>query len=520
MNDRPYDSIEFWQELAKENPTTRKNVLRHLAKTDLWFLCYYVLGWEFYNHPYARWFCGKVQDDPWQLWLVARGHLKSLTITCAHTIQCILNDPEKSTMIFSYILPMAKKFLSQIKFILETNEKLKELFPDILYARPDKESPKWTEDAITVKRKTTRKEATVEVSGLVEGMRTGMHVDYMKYDDIVVPASVTTPEMIAKTTEAWRMSGHLGMKTSPTKKAYCGTRYHYYDTYSVMIASGTIPTKLIPATHNGQMDGNPIFMSREDLEKELAENGIYVFSSQMLLNPISDKDKKFRQEWLQYYDELPKGLRLYLVGDPANAKKKKSDWTAFGVLGMDSDGNTYLIDAIHDKLDLSERFTHYYALYDRWHPHICGYEKYGMQADLEYFRLEATRIGRTPLPIYELGGQLSKADRILRLVPDMQAGRFFLPRTLVKWCSYDDKNIDIVQRIIMELNDFPMGQHDDLIDMLSRIFDLRPIIPNAPLTEEQKSFENYLKEKQRGQKRLDFSNNLSQNRKRKEWWQK
>lgn len=522
MQKKPYDDPKFWDDLSQQNEITRRNTLRYLAKTDLYFLCRYVIGWQFYDHPYARWFCQKVQDDPWQLWLVARGHLKSLTITCAHTIQTIIKDPEKTTLILSYTAPMAKKFLGQIKFILETNDKIKWLFPDIFYNSPEKESPKWTEEAITVKRKTTRKEATIETSGLVEGQKIGIHADHMKYDDVVVPASVTTPEMIAKTTEAWQLSGNLGMKSGDgTKKAYCGTRYHYFDTYSVMIERGQ-KTSVIPATHNGQIDGVPIYMTQEALDAELQEQGIYTFSTQMLLNPVSDKDKKFRREWVQYWDELPKGLILYLVGDPANAKKKKSDWSAFGVIGMDSDGNTYLIDAVHDKLSLGERYEQFYALYNKYKPHVTGYEKYGMQADLEFFRLEANRLKRPLLPIHEIGGTLSKSDRILRLVPDMQSGKFYLPRKLERWCSYDDKTVDIVERILKEFDDFPMGQHDDLIDMISRIYDLRPIVPAPPKSDEQRSFDEALREKQREQKRLDFrpTSTYNRNNGRKDWWAK
>lgn len=518
---KPYKDPNFWTDLSQETQTTQDSVLRHLAKTDLYFLCRYVIGWEFYDHPYAEWFCQKVQDDPWRLWLVARGHMKSLTVTCAHTIQCILNDPEKSTMILSYTAPMAKKFLGQIKYIIETNERLKNLFPDIFYHNPYRDSPKWTEEAITIKRKTTRKEATIETSGLVEGQKIGMHCDYMKYDDVVVPASVGTPEMIEKTTKAWELSGNLGMKNAPTLKAYCGTRYHYFDTYSVMMDRG-IKTTLIPATHNGQIDGNGIYMTREMLDAELKEQGIYTFSAQMLLNPVSDKDKKFRRDWIQYYDELPKSIRLYQIADPANAKKKKSDWTAMGVIGIDSEGNIYLIDAIHDKFSLGERYTKYLGLYDKHRPQICGYEKYGMQADLEFFKIESQRTGRMIPHIFEIGGTLSKEDRILRLVPDMQSGKVFFPRSMNRWCEYDSKMVDLVEMILMELDNFPMGQHDDLIDMVSRIYDLRPMMPPPHKTEEQKTFEEYMRQKEREKKSLDFRriNTYNKRNKKTEWWHK
>jgi hypothetical protein len=50
------------------------------------------------------------------------------------------------------------------------------LFPDVLWADPQKQSAKWAEDdGIIVKRKTNPSAATVEAWGLVDGQPTGKH---------------------------------------------------------------------------------------------------------------------------------------------------------------------------------------------------------------------------------------------------------------------------------------------------------------------------------------------------------
>ena len=72
------DAIEAernaWLKVHSEEECFRQQA--EWAKNDLWYLCYYVLGWHFYDCDYAKFFCEKVQENPDQLWLVARGHLK------------------------------------------------------------------------------------------------------------------------------------------------------------------------------------------------------------------------------------------------------------------------------------------------------------------------------------------------------------------------------------------------------------------------------------------------------------
>ena len=73
-----------------------------------------------------------VQESPdGHLDLWAREHYKSTIITFGQTIQDILRDPEVTVGIFSHTRPIAKGFLRQIKRELESNQTLKDLFPDI-----------------------------------------------------------------------------------------------------------------------------------------------------------------------------------------------------------------------------------------------------------------------------------------------------------------------------------------------------------------------------------------------------
>ena len=131
-------------------------VMRQLCLNDLFFLGIYVLGGILYaNNDWVFDRCREFQADPdGYLYLWPREHYKSTIITLWAVIWKILNDPEITIGIFSFNRPAAKMFLRAVKSQFESNERLKELFPEILWNEPQKEAPKWSEDdGIVVKRK-------------------------------------------------------------------------------------------------------------------------------------------------------------------------------------------------------------------------------------------------------------------------------------------------------------------------------------------------------------------------------
>jgi len=56
------------------------------------------------------------------------------------------------------------------------------------------------------------------------------------------------------------------------------------------------------------------------------------------------------------------------------------------VIGLSSDNNMYLLDAVRDRLSLRERGDCIFSLHRRWRPLGVGYERYEMMADIEYLR--------------------------------------------------------------------------------------------------------------------------------------
>lgn len=496
-----------------------REALRWLGRNDRYFLLTCLL-----RRPDARsdWLyarCREVEADPndhLDLW--AREHYKSTIITFAGIIQEILRDQEISVGIFAHNRGIAKGFLRQIKQEFEDNAELKALYSDILWEDPKRQSPKWSEDdGIVVIRKSNPKEASVEAWGLVDGMPTGKHFKLRVYDDVVTEKSVTTPDMIKKTTDMFDLSENLGARGG--HQWLIGTRYHYGDTYGIVISRGIVKERRYPATHDGTFEGRPVFLTDAEWQRKLKQPKPVV-AAQQLLNPLAGTDKRFDLKWLKYWDVRPKRLMVYIIGDPSKGRTEKSDFTSIVAIGIDINRNKYLLDAVRHRMPLSKRWQTLRDMWKRWSRMpgvtgvLVGYEQYGLQTDLEYFE-ERMEIEQISFSVEELNwtreGNESKQYRIERLEPDFRSGRLRMPHVVEvdeegritdydprkkkaaqeaiaageTWriaqplhkIDEDGKVYDVMSGFVEEYMFFPVAPHDDMLDAMSRIYDMNPSVP-------------------------------------------
>jgi predicted phage terminase large subunit-like protein len=467
------------------------------------------------EHPWMLARIREVQNEPdGHLDLWARDHRKSTIITFAKTIQDILashgDDPlphwagmEPTFGIFSHTRGIASEFVRQIKQELEQNDILRALFPDVLYQNPERDAPRWSvQNGLTVRRRSNPKEATVEGWGLVDGQPTSKHFNVLVYDDVVTIDSVTTPEMIEKTTKAWELSSNLGDR-KPRKRGI-GTRYHFADTWRAIMERGALKPRLRPATHDGTLTGEPVYLAPDELADKRRDQGPYTFSAQMLLNPIADSKQTFQRAWLdhRYQSDISwESMTRVLLVDPANAKRKKSDYTAMAVIGLGEDRNYYLLDFLRDRMNLSERTSELFRLHRKWRPQFVGYEEYGKDSDIQHIEtVMSGGQGRAPyhFEITALGGSMSKEDRINRLIPVCSDGRFWMPEVLYRTNSEHKVEELILVLIEQEFLAWPVPVHDDGLDVIARVFDMPDLQFPEPLVEERKEDRYNRREKRAG----------------------
>lgn len=500
----PEEAETLWATIQGCSPEARKEHLRWLARNDLFFLLVFILNHDHIlkpkQHPdqpwseedierwRAWWFegCRMVQDDENEnldLWSRTSG--KSSIQTFANTIRTILRDPEVTIGIFSHTRPIAKQFLRQIKIEFEGNDLLKWLFPDILWESPSRESPKWSQDdGLVVKRKSNPKESTVEAWGLVDGQPTSKHWQILIYDDVITESAVTSPEMIDKTTNAMELSFNLGA-TKPAVKRACGTYYDHADTYVIMVERGVFKKRRrCIVNHPG--NGEPLMWPDWAMAKEKQQYTSRNWALQILLDTeAADKERGFKREWLEYYDKPPEPstLNIYILVDPASADPGAVSYTSMWAIGLGPDECAYVLDMCRDRLTLVERGDELFRMY-RQFPHVLKviYEKYGLQADIEYLEDRQKRENfRFKNKIIPVGGKtLSKEQRIDKLEPWFEDHRFIFPRKLAR--KTKEGEIDLVKLFVeREYCAYPYCRYKDMLDGLARIRDpeVNPVFPRA-----------------------------------------
>lgn len=441
-----------------ENPRQKTLTLEHRGKIRDWY--------------FAR--CGEVQAEPdgcCDIW--AREHAKSEIITFGLTIQDILRDPNETFGIFSHNRPMAKQFLRLIKTEFEVNEELKTLFSDVLFRDPQRESPKWSvDDGIIVRRNSNTKESTIEAWGLVDGQPTSKRFSKLVYDDIVARDQISE-QMIRRTTEELHNSYALTASDPPIRRII-GTPQEIGDTICDLMENGPFTVRVHPAIDAA---GQPVFFSEAKLADFKNTMSPKVFALQFLLDPKQARDNHqvgFDDAWFQTY-RTPrniKSLNRYILIDPAGKSKDSNSYFAAWVIGLCSDKHYYILDGVLDRIGLVQRSDLLFRLVRQWEPLKVVYEKFAFQSDIEHLhdKMDQDNYRFTIVPV--AGGQLSKDERIERLMPDFRSGLIVFPERLM-YLTNEGKEIDLVKRFKdIEYSRFPFNpKFRDQLDALSRLKD-------------------------------------------------
>lgn len=466
------------EELERQLSAISIDQVKESCKKSLWFLCTQILGFKDWDTIHDDLEKGLNKKSRKKLILVPRGHLKTSMITKGFSIQLILRDPNIRILITNQVWDKAREMLYEIKQMLTDKSVLPKLFGDFV-------SERWREDDIVIKQRTKALAApTIGTSG-VEAELTSSHYDVIFCDDLQGEKNFQTPEQREKVKRYYRSM--MDLLEPGGLLIVIGTRWHlddvyqyiidneadYYDvTVRKVIEDGKI---IFPKKFNKRFD--PLSKSWIETQEPCMDFINYLkrrpseeFSSQYMNEPISTENQIFRPAYFQYYDRRPDRLFVAMSIDPAISEKQSADYFAIRVDAMDENYNIYVLDYIRGHWRLSESVDNVFNTYSKWKPSVVGLETVAYQKALKYVLEEEMRRRGVHFPITELKRSTNetKEFRIKALEPFYREGKVFH----AQWMKG--------RELEEELQHFPKGKHDDLIDAGASMLEL--LVPGDSLS--------------------------------------
>lgn len=397
-----------------------------------------------------------------KLIMLPRGTFKSTISTISLPVWLHWHDPNLRIMIDNESYKNSKKFLSETKGILTNNELLKNIVVDEngeFLLEPNYKIPGgFTEDSIIYKKRTVpSKEPSLFCSG-VDTAVTGMHPDVIIMDDLVSERNVTTDDQIAKVKQHYRFA--YSLLEPGGILIVIGTRYHMNDLYSDIIEDDTFDVIIRPAIDENGKLFFPSRLGHKRLEELKKSQGIYIFNSQYMLNPISDDNAIFKPDWIQYYEEedVPSNINTFITVDLAISQKQTADYTVVMVSSVDSDGKIYIREYVRNRFTPQETADVIFKLSEKYKKQRLlkvGVESVAWQRAMLYFLRDEMRKRGHFFPLVELKADTDKIRRAHALAPYVENGAFFIKKEM--------------KELYQEMMEFPFGKHDDTVDAAAYI---------------------------------------------------
>lgn len=431
-------------------------------------------------------------DGSNKLILIPRNHLKSTIISVAYVLWRIVRNPAIRILLCSAVQKDACKFLRAIKWQLMNNKKFKEFWPNVCVTQEMIAQNKviWTQKEITIPREVVYEagESTVEAMG-VGGNLVSRHYDLIIGDDLVNNKNSRTPNLLEDTIE-WFQNANSLQDPVTGEVVVVGTRWDYNDLYSHLIVEHNQSYALYFATAYGK-DGEVFFpkkFSREKIAELRRSHGPYKFSCQYLNQPVDKETQTFKASWLQFYEVigatgpidsrgrplLPDGFswHFYAAMDVA-ITEEDGDETVVAVVAVNDKNDWYVQDIFTAQFGQIEKLVDLIFEVQRKYPEIIqfGVETRGWQRTVASGAYEQMRKRNVWLSIQELKSEsnVSKAARIMRLVPRCAAGSMFLPGRSIETLQGGMK------KLFQQYVRFPRGA-DDILDALAYV-DILPAVP-------------------------------------------
>lgn len=469
------------------DPTDRwyRGRVLDMCKNDLYFLCRNILEYELLEEVPHRKLARFIETGGDRILLVgARGIYKTTIGTVGRAIQLLLQDPERRILVVSNTKENARAIVHQVRLHFENNEYLRQLVPDLVPAK--RHIIQWSDSGILLNRKGRWSEPSVTAAG-VETQLASRHYDWILADDVVAANRddmkendiiILRPEEIAKAIGWFKMTMRgMSIVKKNTRIQFIVNRWGVEDFASYIIGNhlkdddnpkGFAFMELGARTANGGYTWPSVWDEKGLLELRREMKSDFLYFTQIECKPINPEGLRFPEEENVYWypvaehNNLPENyhdMKIFGLMDLADKQKAANCNTAIVVVGVDSKGHVWSLEALRRKSSPSETMNNMFKFADKYN--LPGFHVEEMVLDSWFKRAlkEQCQKREANLRTYPLKHKNRDKDfRILGLQPLHAKGGLHIKK----------QHKDLVQ----ELRDFPFTHHKDLADALAYIMDI------------------------------------------------
>lgn len=467
------------------------STIRKVAKWRFRFFCRLFWSPAWFDDDFHGPLCDWVQDTPTKdkLIVLPRSHLKTTIIGTLYPLWRAVLNPDIRILIVSNTKTNAGMTIKTIRGIIDGNPLFRACFPEVLpsnYSGEAARRNKWNDESANLFRPSGMQlpESTFEAIG-IGGNIIRRHYDLQIEDDTVAPKKdemkgeelLPSMDEIQKAIQFHKTLLPLMVDLNTGSRIVIGTRWASYDlinhVYTMELTDAEeerLGRERDPAKRGSgrfsvwdkpacDPDFTNVAYKRNSVEimRELAGSmGPYLFAALYRNDPLSLAHMTFKPEWVRYYDEgkapVEDGMVIVCL-DPADPPTGDpgQDYSALSACCHHESG-LYVLEIDFGRYTEGTLIGKAVNMCQRWGATKLRVESNRYPHLAAGFRIEfAQRNHYIAVDEFKSGGR--KEARILRLVPVMENGRLFM--------------LSGMNELETQLQQFPRGKHDDLIDSLS-----------------------------------------------------
>jgi len=400
-------------------------------------------------------------DNKYLVLAAPRGHAKSSAITLAYVLCACLFRQRDFVVILSDTYGQSIEFLRDLKTVLFENDKIIKDFET-------KNTIKETEDDIIVQMRDGYKFRIVcrGSEQKVRGLKwNNKRPNLIVGDDLEGDAQVESKERREKFFR-WLMRAVLPCGSDDCLYRIVGTVLHFDSALQKLLNDKTWVSRRF-AAHKGYDDFSDILWTQKFNEERLrAIRQKYIeqgdpdgYSQEYLNNPIAEGERYFKE-----LTEIPKDnngryalptLKYYVGWDFAVSTKTKADYTAYCVVGVDSEGRKYVIDVERDRMDSKSIVDTMFRIEKRYKPEVHFIERGVIDLSIEPFLNTEMLNKQCWLNIFKMASTKDKPTRAKTMQGMIRAKHILF-----------DMEMPYFHELLEEIRRFPKGGHDDMVDAL------------------------------------------------------